>query len=112
MHGVLLREKTDLGRHHGRQMRSTAAIESDSDAAAAVADPVTPSVVLASAEDRERLETWLEELPESPRAALRLRLDGIDYAGIARRLEVSEDNARQRVSRALRVLRERWSASW
>jgi RNA polymerase sigma-70 factor (ECF subfamily) len=47
-------------------------------------------------------------LPEATRAALRLRfVDDLDYDGIAERLGCSPVAARQRVSTAVRTLRER-----
>jgi RNA polymerase sigma-70 factor (ECF subfamily) len=54
---------------------------------------------------RDALAEALERVPESQREALQLRVvEGLPYAEVARRLSVSEDNARARVSRALRSL--------
>lgn len=48
----------------------------------------------------------LEELPEDQRAALRAKvIEDQDYAEIAAAQGISESNARQRVSRGLRLLR-------
>lgn len=56
---------------------------------------------------REALGAALEEVPDSQRAALQLRvIDGLSYPEVAARLAISEDNARARVSRALRRLGE------
>ncbi|HWT93570.1 MAG TPA: RNA polymerase sigma factor [Solirubrobacteraceae bacterium] len=50
----------------------------------------------------------LEELPGEQREAIVARhVDGLEYAEIAARLRCSESVVRQRVSRGLRVLRER-----
>ena len=55
---------------------------------------------------QRRLADAILELPEHYRTAVILRyLDGLDYARIARRQEISEAAARQRVSRGLRSLR-------
>jgi RNA polymerase sigma-70 factor, ECF subfamily len=52
-------------------------------------------------------EALIEPLPEPARAALRLRfVDDLDYEGIAHRLGCSAVAARQRVSTAVRTLRE------
>ena len=49
--------------------------------------------------------------PETAQAALRLRfVEDLDYEGIAGRLGVSPAAARQRVSTAVRTLRERHAA--
>jgi RNA polymerase sigma-70 factor, ECF subfamily len=56
-------------------------------------------------------ETLIAPLPEGTRAALRLRfVDDLDYDGIADRLGISTVAARQRVSTAVRTLRERHAA--
>ena len=56
-------------------------------------------------------EALIEPLPEPARAALRLRfVDDLDYEGIATRLGCSPVAARQRVSTAVRTLRERHAA--
>ena len=70
-------------------------------------DP-TPSVQAAAAEDKQRLARILEELPDPYRKTLRLRLDGHESATIASMLGVSDDTVRQRLTRALRMLQERW----
>ena len=56
-------------------------------------------------------EALIEPLPEPARAALRLRfVEDLDYEGIAGRLGCSPEAARQRVSTAVRTLRERHAA--
>jgi RNA polymerase sigma-70 factor, ECF subfamily len=56
-------------------------------------------------------EVLIAPLPEGTRAALRLRfVDDLDYDGIAERLGISTVAARQRVSTAVRQLRERHAA--
>jgi RNA polymerase sigma factor (sigma-70 family) len=70
-------------------------------------DP-TPSVQAAAAEDKLRLARILEELPDPYRKTLRLRLDGHESSSIAAMLGVSDDTVRQRLTRALRMLQERW----
>ena len=57
------------------------------------------------------LESLIAPLPETARSALRLRfVDDLDYEGIGERLGCSEVAARQRVSTAVRTLRERVTA--
>jgi RNA polymerase sigma-70 factor (ECF subfamily) len=64
------------------------------------------------AEDPDRydgaFDALIAPLPESARAALRLRfVDDLDYGGVAAALGCSPEAARQRVSTAVRTLRER-----
>jgi len=54
---------------------------------------------------REALAEALETLSPDQREAMRLRvIDGLGYAEVAARLECTEQNARQRVSRGLKKL--------
>lgn len=54
---------------------------------------------------RDELRNALADIPAQQREALRLRIvDGHDYSEVARRMGVSEDAARARVSRGLRAL--------
>jgi RNA polymerase sigma factor (sigma-70 family) len=54
---------------------------------------------------RQALAAALEDVPDSQREALQLRIvEGLSYPEVAARLAISEDNARARVSRALRRL--------
>ena len=56
-------------------------------------------------------EALIAPLPETARSALRLRfVDDLDYEGIGERLGCSTVAARQRVSTAVRTLRERLAA--
>jgi RNA polymerase sigma-70 factor, ECF subfamily len=58
--------------------------------------------------DDGAFETLIAPLPDGTRTALRLRfVDDLDYEGIADRLGISSAAARQRVSTAVRTLRER-----
>jgi RNA polymerase sigma-70 factor (ECF subfamily) len=61
--------------------------------------------------DEGAFEDLIASLPDGARAALRLRfVDDLDYDGIADRLGISAVAARQRVSTAVRALRERAAA--
>jgi RNA polymerase sigma-70 factor, ECF subfamily len=61
--------------------------------------------------DEGTFETLIAPLPDGARTALRLRfVDDLDYEGIADRLGISAVAARQRVSTAVRTLRERAAA--
>ncbi|MBK9386705.1 MAG: sigma-70 family RNA polymerase sigma factor [Planctomycetes bacterium] len=69
----------------------------------------TPSRAAANAEERERAGQLLAGLPEEERLPIQWRLmEELSYAEIAARLGISEEAARQRVSRGLRRLKERW----
>ena len=59
----------------------------------------------------DTFEVLIGELPENARAALRLRfVEDLDYDRIAAELGTSPEAARQRVSTAVRTLRERVTA--
>lgn len=61
-----------------------------------------------ASEERARLLAALDELPAETRAVIVLRyLEGLDAPRIADELGLSPDAVRQRLSRALRLLRER-----
>jgi RNA polymerase sigma-70 factor, ECF subfamily len=61
--------------------------------------------------DEGTFEALIAPLPDGARIALRLRfVDDLDYEGIADRLGISAVAARQRVSTAVRTLRERAAA--
>ena len=70
-----------------------------------------PPIAVEDTYDAGAFESLISPLPETSRAALRLRfVDDLDYAGIATRLGCSPEAARQRVSTAVRNLRERHAA--
>ena len=61
--------------------------------------------------DEGAFEALIAPLPNGAQTALRLRfVDDLDYEGIADRLGISAVAARQRVSTAVRTLRERLAA--
>ena len=61
--------------------------------------------------DSGAFEALIASLPETAQAALKLRfVEDLDYEGIAGRLGCSPEAARQRVSTAVRTLRERHAA--
>ncbi len=61
--------------------------------------------------DEGSFEALISPLPDGAQVALRLRfVDDLDYDGIADRLGISAPAARQRVSTAVRSLRERLAA--
>ncbi len=68
----------------------------------------TPSVDAMAQEDRLRLRQLIATLAEPYRTTLMLRLEGLDNDELARRLGVSAEALRQRLSRAVRMLQERW----
>ena len=59
-------------------------------------------------EELDGFEDLIAGLPDGARAALRLRfVEDLEYDAIAGRLEISPEAARQRVSSAVRTLRQR-----
>lgn len=68
----------------------------------------TPSVDAMAQEDRMRLRNLIGALAEPYRTTLQLRLEGLDNDELARRLGISGEALRQRLSRAVRMLQERW----
>jgi RNA polymerase sigma-70 factor (ECF subfamily) len=69
-----------------------------------------PTVAAHDTYDDGAFEALIEPLGETARAALRLRfVDDLDYDGIADRLGCSTVAARQRVSTAVRTLRESYA---
>lgn len=71
-------------------------------------DEPTPSVNAAALENRTRLLRLIDNLPAEHRRILRLKLEGLDNIAIADRLGIRPDAARQRLSRALAMLRAQW----
>ena len=70
-----------------------------------------PAAAGSDAYDDGGFEALIAPLPDSAQTALRLRfVDDLDYEGIAARLGCSPVAARQRVSTAVRTLRERHAA--
>jgi RNA polymerase sigma factor (sigma-70 family) len=78
------------------------------EAADLVGGEATPSVNLSSSEDRKRLRRLLGELAEPYKTVMRLRLDGLDHGEIASKLGITAATARQRLSRAIKMMQERW----
>jgi RNA polymerase sigma-70 factor, ECF subfamily len=70
-----------------------------------------PAVATEDTYDEGTFEALIAPLPDTAQDALRLRfVDDLDYEGIAGRLGISIVAARQRVSTAVRTLRERHAA--
>ena len=70
-----------------------------------------PAVASYDTYDEGAFEALIAPLPDGAQTALRLRfVDDLDYEGIADRLGISAVAARQRVSTAVRTLRERLAA--
>ena len=80
--------------HHRRHRRE---VPTDDPPAVATNDP-----------DIDEFDALIAGLPDGATAALRLRfVDDLDYDGIAERLAISPEAARQRVSGAVKSLRRR-----
>jgi RNA polymerase sigma-70 factor, ECF subfamily len=70
-----------------------------------------PTVATHDTYDEGTFEDLISPLPDTAQHALRLRfVEDLDYEGIADRLGISAVAARQRVSTAVRTLRERLAA--
>ena len=90
---------TAIDHHRGRARE----VLSEDPAATAATEPVLYD---------DAFESLIAELPDTARAALRLRfVDDLDYAGVARVLGCSPEAARQRVSTAIRTLRSQGAAA-
>jgi RNA polymerase sigma-70 factor (ECF subfamily) len=71
----------------------------------------TPVIPTEDSYDDREFEALIAPLPDGAKAALHLRfVEDLDYDGIADRLGISAPAARQRVSTAVRTLRERLAA--
>ncbi len=105
---ILRRQLADQARHFRTQRRDPDRIEPFPEADPPAPATPTPSETAATRDDRERLLRLIAGLPESLAEVLRLRLDGQDYRAIAGLLGIGVDAARQRMSRALQILRDRW----
>lgn len=105
---ILRRRVINHARHHHAAIRDVARQEPLPAAEPPHVATPTPSDAAARGESRQRIMTLVEGLPEVYRAVVRLRLDGQDYSAIAAALGIAEPAARQRMSRALDLLKERW----
>lgn len=105
VHAILAQKKQrHFRRHHVRAEEFKPAPPHDS----LPANLPTPSFGAMAQEDRERLRVLLRTLSEPLQAVLLLRLEGMENGEIAARLGISVDTIRQRLSRAIRMLQERW----
>jgi len=93
------------------RVTTTAAIDAHRARRREVPTDEVPAVTTEDTYDEGAFEALIAPLPDSARDALRLRfVEDLDYEGIAGRLEISIVAARQRVSTAVRTLRERLAA--
>jgi RNA polymerase sigma factor (sigma-70 family) len=105
VHAILAQKKLRHRRRHqvrAEEFKSTPPHDS------LPAEMPTPSFGAMAQEDRERLRLLLRTLSEPHQAVLLLRLDGMDNGEIAARLGITVETVRQRLSRAIRTLQERW----
>jgi len=73
--------------------------------------PPVAAAVVEDTYDTGQFEALISPLPEAARESLRLRfVEDLDYDRVAERLGCSPEAARQRVSTAVRTLRERHAA--
>jgi RNA polymerase sigma-70 factor (ECF subfamily) len=93
------------------RVTTTTAIDSHRRRRREVPTDEVPAVATHDTYDEGAFEALIAPLPDGARTALRLRfVDDLDYEGIADRLGISAVAARQRVSTAVRTLRERLAA--
>jgi RNA polymerase sigma-70 factor (ECF subfamily) len=93
------------------RVTTTAAIDAHRRRRGEVPTEEVPAVASHDTYDEGAFEDLIAPLPDGARAALRLRfVDDLDYEGIGARLGISPVAARQRVSTAVRTLRERAAA--
>jgi RNA polymerase sigma-70 factor (ECF subfamily) len=101
--------------HHLRawlyRVTTTAAIDAHRARRREVPVDDVPAAAAEDTYDEGEFEALIAPLPDAAQVALRLRfVDDLDYEGIAGRLGISTVAARQRVSTAVRTLRERLAA--
>lgn len=106
VHAVLAQKKQQQARR--QQVRAGEFDAAPPEQESLPSGQATPSVDAMAQEDRLRLQKLIAALAEPYRTPLRLRLEGLDNDEIARRLGISADALRQRLSRAVRMLQERW----
>ena len=104
-HSILTQKTVQQARRHA--VRRTE-FESTFDPENLSSGDPTPSVNAQAEEDRGRVRLLVEKLPEPYRVAIGLRLQGLDNASIAARLNISDEAVRQRLSRGIKLLQERW----
>ncbi|MFY9344927.1 MAG: sigma-70 family RNA polymerase sigma factor [Planctomycetota bacterium] len=105
VHAMLAQKTQQQARRHAVRQKEFAPEAASED----VPGPQpTPSVDAMAAEDRARVRRLVAELPEPYRTTLQLRLDGVEAGAIAVQLGITDLALRQRLSRGLRMLQERW----
>lgn len=102
---VLSQKSAQQARRHTVRRRE---FESQIEAATLPSKDPTPSVDASSSEDRRRVQKLVIDLPEPYRAAIQLRLEGLDNQSIAKKLGITDEAVRQRLSRAVKMLQDRW----
>lgn len=102
------RRKVEGARHHGARPADLHPQGRLGDVDPPSPSTPTPSEVIAAREEAERLDRLVAELPSIYREALRLRLQGLTYDDIASGMALTNHAVRQRISRALRMLKKRW----
>ena len=89
--------------------------EDDYDPVASAPDPIgrTPEQELANAEAMSELENAIRELPARQREAFMLRtFEGLDVAGTATAMGISEGSVKTHYSRAVHSLRDQLGEHW
>ena len=90
------------------RVTTNAAIDAHRSRSREVPTPDAGDRLTADPEELDGFEDLIAELPDTARTALRLRfVEDLEYDAIAGRLQCSPEAARQRVSSAVRTLRQR-----
>lgn len=105
VHAVLAQKKVQQVRRH--QVRANEFRDNVPNEDVPAVQP-TPSVDMMAQEDRARLRQLIAGLAEPYRTTLQLRLEGVENQDLAQRLGITPEALRQRLSRAVRMLQERW----
>lgn len=104
-HAILTQKTAQQARRHTVRRNE---LGSTFDSSTVPSDDPTPSVHASDAEDKKRVQLLIATLPEPYREAIELRLRGLDNTAIAERLHITDEAVRQRLSRAVKMLQERW----
>jgi RNA polymerase sigma-70 factor (ECF subfamily) len=75
--------------------------------------PPQPEVLLEESELGRAMATWLDDLPERQREAVRLsRFEGLSHEEIAAVMEIAPRTVNNHIVRGLHTLRARFDATW
>lgn len=105
VHSILAQKKGQQVRRQQVRQRELRSATSSEELAGATP---TPSVDVMANEDRRRVRKLVDDLPEPYRATMQLRLSGLTNEELSAKLGIGGEALRQRLSRAVRMLKESW----